>query len=146
MIRTLCCCFLLTLTSSSVLAQQADPRESKLLVLEHLWNEAQVHRDSSALDALVSSRFINTEWDGELTDKQRFLADIKDPLFKPTLAHISDMKMNFFGDTAVITGIYHTQGSYKGKPYDHVGRFTDTWVFDLGKWQCVASHTSLLKK
>ena len=146
MIRTLCCCFLLTLTSGSLPAQQADPRESKLLVLERLWNEAQVHRDSSALDALVSSRFINTEWDGELSDKQRFLADIKDPLFKPALAQISDVKMNFFGETAVITGIYHTQGSYKGKPYDHVGRFTDTWVFDLGKWQCVASHTSLLKK
>ena len=54
--------------------------------------------------------------------------------------------MNFFGDTAVITGIYHTAGTYQGKPYDHVGRFTDTWVLDLGKWQCVASHTSLLKK
>ena len=146
MIRTLCCCFLLTLTSGSLAAQQADPRESKLLVLERLWNEAQVHRDSSALDALVSSRFINTEWDGELSDKQRFLADIKDPLFKPALAQISDVKMNFFGETAVITGIYHTPGSYTGKPYDHVGRFTDTWVFDLGKWQCVASHTSLLKK
>jgi hypothetical protein len=144
--RTICCWFLIALASTAVMAQQADPRESKLLVLEHLWNEAQVHRDSSALDQLVSSRFINTEWDGELTDKQRFLADIKDPLFKPTLANISDVKMNFFGDTAVITGIYHTQGTYKGKSYDHIGRFTDTWVFDMGKWQCVASHTSLLKK
>ena len=146
MTRVFWCCFLLALTSSVSAAQQADARESKLLVLEHLWNEAQVHRDSSALDALVSSRFINTEWDGELSDKQRFLADVKDPLFKPTLANISDVKMNFFGDTAVITGIYHTQGTYKGKSYDHVGRFTDTWVFDMGKWQCVASHTSLLKK
>lgn len=146
MIRVFWCCFLLALMSSFSAAQQADARESKLLVLEHLWNEAQVHRDSSALDALVSSRFVNTEWDGELSDKQRFLADIKDPLFKPTLANISEVKMNFFGETAVITGIYHTQGTYKGKPYDHVGRFTDTWVSDLGKWQCVASHTSLLKK
>ena len=146
MIRTLCCCLLLVLGAGSLAAQQADPRESKLLVLEHLWNEAQVNRDSSALDALVSSRFVNTEWDGEISDKQRFLADIKDPLFKPTLANISDLKMNFFGDTAVITGVYHTQGTYKGKPYDHVGRFTDTWVLDLSKWQCVASHTSLLKK
>jgi hypothetical protein len=146
MIRTFCCCLLLALTSGSLGAQQADARESKLLVLEHLWNEAQVHRDSAALDALVSSRFVNTEWDGDLSDKQRFLADIKDPLFKPTLANISDVKMNFFADTAVITGIYHTQGTYKGKAYDHVGRFTDTWVFDVGKWQCVASHTSLLKK
>lgn len=145
MIRTICC-FLILASVQMATAQHADPRESKLVVLERLWNEAQVNRDSSALDALVSSRFVNTEWDGELSDKQRFLADIKDPLFKPTLANIQDLKMNFFGDTAVITGVYHTAGTYRGKPYDHVGRFTDTWVFDLGKWQCVASHTSLLKK
>jgi ketosteroid isomerase-like protein len=145
-IATIGCFLLLILSSIGLAAQQADPRESKLLALERLWNEAQVHRDSSALDALVSSRFINTEYDGELSDKQKFLADIKDPHFKPTLANIQDVKMNFFGDTAVITGIYHTQGTYQSKPYDHVGRFTDTWVLDLGKWQCVASHTSLLKK
>ena len=146
MIRSICCCLLLALGSVALAAQQADPRQGKLLVLEHMWNEAQVHRDSSALDALVSSRFMNTEYDGEVSDKQKFLADIKDPLFKPTAANIQDVKMNFFGDTAVITGIYHTQGTYQGKPYNHIGRFTDTWVLDTGKWQCVASHTSLLKK
>lgn len=146
MIRNLCCCFLLILGAIGMAAQQADPRESKLLALERLWNEAQVNRDSAALEALVSSWFVNTEWDGELSDKKRFLADIKDPRFKPTAANIHDVKMNFFGDTAVVTGIYHTQGTYQSKPYDHVGRFTDTWVLEIGKWQCVASHTSLVKK
>lgn len=144
--RNLCCCVLLAMSAIGLAAQQADPRESKLLVLERLWNEAQVNRDSSALEALVSSRFVNTEWDGELSYKQKFLADIKDPRFKPAALNIQDVKMNFFGDTAVVTGVYHTQGSFQGKPYDHVGRFTDTWVLELGKWQCVASHTSLLKK
>ena len=140
---TVCCLFLLFGSMAS--AQQADPRESKIMVLERLWNEAQVNRDSAALDALVSSRFVNTEWDGEISDKQKFLADIRDPRFKPSQANIQDLKLNFFGDTAVVTGIYHTAGTYQGKPYDHVGRFTDTWVLDQGKWQCVASHTSLLK-
>jgi hypothetical protein len=42
--------------------------------------------------------------------------------------------------------VVDTQGSYNGKPYDHVGRFTDTWILQDGTWQCVASHTSLLKK
>jgi ketosteroid isomerase-like protein len=151
MIRIFGCRFLLTLTlvtlgASALAAQQADPREGKLLVLERMWNEAQVNRDSAALNALVGSRFVNTEWDGEVSDKQKFLADIKDPHFKPTLANIQEVKMNFFGDTAVITGTYHTAGTYQGKPYDHVGRFTDTWIFDSGQWQCVASHTSLIKK
>jgi len=146
MIRNIWFGVLLALTPLGLVAQQADPREGKLMVLERLWNEAQVNRDSAALDQLVSSRFVNTEYDGEVSDKQHFLADIKDPLFKPTLANIQDVKMNFFGDTAVITGTYHTAGTFQGKPYDHVGRFTDTWVLDMGKWQCVASHTSLLKK
>lgn len=146
MIRTICCCLLFALSSTVLSAQQADPRESKLLVLERMWNEAQVNRDSSALDALVSSRFVNTEWDGEVSSKQKFLADIKDPLFKPTALTIQDVKMNFFGDAAVVTGTYHAQGSYQGKSYDHIGRFTDTWIHEDGKWECVASHTSLLKK
>jgi ketosteroid isomerase-like protein len=145
MIGTIFCCFILAV-STSLAAQQADPRETKLLVLERMWNEAQVNRDAAALEALVSSRFINTEWDGEVSTKQKFLADIKDPLFKPTGLTIQDVKMNFFGDAAIVTGTYHAQGAYQGKSYDHIGRFTDTWIQEDGKWECVASHTSLLKK
>jgi ketosteroid isomerase-like protein len=139
-------CFLFVLAMLGHASAQSDARESTLIVLEHLWNEAQVNRDASALNALVAERFINTEWDGELSDKVKFLADIKDPQFKPTSVNIQDLKVNLFGETAVVAGIYRTKGTYQNKPYDHVGRFTDTWVLDNGKWQCVASHTSLIKK
>lgn len=146
MIRIAGCFLLIIGMVGQVAAQQADPREAKLIVLERLWNEAQVNRDAPSLNALVSERFINTEWDGSLSDKSKFLADIKDPQFKPSSVTIQDVKVNLFGDTAVVAGIYHTKGTYQGKAYEHLGRFTDTWVLDEGKWQCVASHTSLLKK
>lgn len=144
MLRATFCFALLAIGSIGMSAQQADPREGKLLVLERLWNEAQVNHDSAALDALVAERFVNTEYDGEVSDKTKFLADIKDPLFKPTSVSIQDLKVSLYGDTAVIIGNYHTKGTYQGRPYDHFGRFTDTWVLDGGKWQCVASHTSLI--
>ena len=48
MIRTICCTLLLSLAPLSLFAQQSDPREGKLLVLEHLWNEAQVNRDAAS--------------------------------------------------------------------------------------------------
>jgi ketosteroid isomerase-like protein len=148
MIRTAYCLLFIFVFGvlGQVAAQQSDPREAQLVVLERLWNEAQVNRDSSALNALVSERFINTEWDGSLSDKPKFLADIKDPQFKPSSVTIQDVKVNLFGSTAVVAGIYHTKGIYQSKSYEHLGRFTDTWVLDGGKWQCVASHTSLLKK
>lgn len=121
-------------------------QENKLVVLERLWNDAQVHRDSRALEALIADRFINTEYDGEVSDREKFLADIKDPEFKPSNLNIHDVKVNLYRDTAVVTGIYQTKGTYSGKPYEHTGRFTDTWIFENGRWLCVASHTSLLKK
>lgn len=126
--------------------QDLSAQESKLLVLEHLWNEAQVSRDSSALQGMIADRFTNTEWDGEVSDHDKFLADIRDPRFKPLALTIQDVKVASYRDTAIITGVYHAKGTYQSKPYDHVGRFTDTWIYESGKWQCVASHTSLLKK
>lgn len=121
-------------------------QETKLIVLERLWNDAQVHRDSHAIEALIADRFINTEYDGEVSEREKFLSDIKDPEFKPSALNIRDVKVNLFRDTAIVTGIYHTKGTYSGKSYEHTGRFTDTWIFESGRWLCVASHTSLLKK
>ena len=114
--------------------------------MEHLWNEAQVNRDARALDAMLGGEFVNTEYDGEVSDKAKFLADIKDPQFKPSTLTIQDLKVSMYADSAVVVGVYHTKGLYQGKPYEHFGRFTDTWVYTEGRWQCVASHTSLLKK
>jgi ketosteroid isomerase-like protein len=146
MLRTTCCVLLLITFLGQAVAQQPDARETRILVLERLWNEAQVNRDSAALDALVADTFVNTEWDGNSSDKTKFLSDIRDPQFKPASLSIQDVKVSFYGDTAVVTGTYHTKGNYQGKPYEHLGRFTDTWISQGGKWQCVASHTSLIKK
>ena len=123
-----------------------DSPEGKLLALEKMWNQAQLLRDADALQVLVAGRFVNTEWDGEVSNRQKFLADISDPKFKPSIMSIQDVQVILYGETAVVTGTYHTKGSYQGKPYDHVGRFTDTWIFENHKWQCVASHTSLIGK
>jgi ketosteroid isomerase-like protein len=123
-----------------------DSQETKLVVMEHLWNEAQVNRDARALDGMIGANFINTEYDGEVSDKAKFLADIKDPHFNLTTLTIQDLKVSMYADSAVVAGTYRTKGTYEGKPYEHIGRFTDTWVYTEGRWQCVASHTSLLKR
>ena len=147
MIRSVLCLLLLGV---SALAQSGNTeiaaQEGKLVVLEHLWNDAQVHRDSHALEALIGDHFINTEYDGETSERDKFLADIKNPDFKPNAMNIRDVKVSVYRDTAVVTGVYHTKGTFSGKAYEHTGRFTDTWIFEDGKWLCVASHSSLLKK
>jgi ketosteroid isomerase-like protein len=147
MLRATCCLLLLASLGQAVAQNPKDnSQQTKLLVMEHLWNEAQVNRDARALDSMIGAAFVNTEYDGEVSDKAKFLADIKDPHFNLTNLTIQDLKVSMYADSAVVVGTYKTKGSYQGKPYEHVGRFTDTWVFTEGRWQCVASHTSLLKK
>lgn len=134
--------------SSMVFAQSEDARShtSMLIALENAWNQAQLHHDSKALDLLVADNFISTDNDGALLTKAQFLADNRNADYEPTLMANSDVKVFVYKDAAVVAGIYHAKGTDKGKPFDHYGRFTDTWVLHNGKWQCVASHTSNLKK
>ncbi|HVO62022.1 MAG TPA: nuclear transport factor 2 family protein [Terriglobales bacterium] len=139
-------CSMLLAAAAWAQSTPADAREAKLVALERMWNEAQVTGDSSALAAMVADPFTNTEYDGQVSDRQKFLAGIRDPQFKASFMNIQDVKVSFFQNTAIVTGIYHTKGQYSGKPYEHFGRFTDTWINQSGTWMCVASHSSLIKK
>jgi ketosteroid isomerase-like protein len=142
----LCCLVLQACAFAQAAGDDARLREQQLISLERLWNEAQVNRDSSALAGMIGDKFVNTEWDGEVSERGKFLADIADPRFKVNVLNIQDVKVVLYKDTAIVAGIYHTKGTFQGKPYEHVGRFTDTWVLQDARWQCVASHTSLVQK
>ncbi len=130
-------------TSKTVPSSSEVPR---LVALERMWNEAQVNRDSAAIASLIGDRFLNTEYDGEVSNRGKFLKDFADPEFKPSLMNIQNVQVEIYASTAIVTGDYHTKGTYAGKPYEHFGRFTDTWVYQDGKWLCVASHSSLKNK
>jgi Domain of unknown function (DUF4440) len=129
---------------SGFAASPAD--ESKILALENAWNQAQLHHDAAALDQLLPATFVNTDYDGTVMNKVQFLADLKDPAYQASLVVNQDVKIHSYRNAAVVTGTYHTKGKYKGRPFEHWGRFTDTWIFQDGIWQCVASHSSLIKK
>ena len=135
--------FFLSIRSSPV-NPSAD--ESRLLALENAWNQAQLRHDSKALDSLVSDTFVYTDYDGTVMNKAQFLADLRDPTYNATLSTNDGMKVFSYRDMAIVIGRYHTKGIYKHRPFEHYGRFTDTWVYQDAKWQCVASHTSLVEK
>ena len=141
------CCLALQLGAvAQTASSSAGFQESQLVSLERLWSEALVHRDSQALASMIADKFVNTEWNGDVSDRGKFLANIAEPKFDATSLTIQDVRVNLLSNVAVVIGTYHAKGSYQGKSYDHVGRFTDTWVFADARWQCVASHSSLLQK
>ncbi len=107
----LCSSLLFAGAFAQTVRDKDDSQATKLVVLEHLWNEAQVNRDERALEGMIADSFVNTEWDGDLSERGKFLADIKDPKFKPDLVTIQNLKVNLYHNAGVVTGVYHTKGS-----------------------------------
>ena len=120
--------------------------QSLLIALENAWNQAQLHHDSKALDELLADTFISTDNDGTFTTKAQFLADNNDVSYAPTVMTNTYDRVLIYGNAAVVAGSYHAKGFSKGKAFDHHGRFTDTWIYTNGKWMCLATHTSALKR
>jgi hypothetical protein len=139
-------CLLAATAHAQGSAKSSHGSKSLLLALENAWNQAQLHHDSKALDGLVADTFVSTDNDGTFMTKAQFLEDNRDLSYAPSLMANSDEQIFLYDNVAVVAGIYHAKGLNKGRPFDHYGRFTDTWVYLNGKWLCVASHTSPLKK
>ncbi|HEY1399936.1 MAG TPA: hypothetical protein VF953_00020, partial [Terriglobales bacterium] len=47
---------------------------NNLVALERMWNQAQVSRDATAVAGMIGDRFVNTEYDGEVSNRGKFLA------------------------------------------------------------------------
>jgi ketosteroid isomerase-like protein len=130
--------------TQSVSLAQGD--ETKIIALENLWNQMQLNHDADAMGKLLDEDFVLTDYDGAVMSKAQFLDSIRDMSYHLTVEASEDMKLHRHGDTVVITGATHEKGTYKGKPYQHQGRFTDTWMKKKGQWLCIASQLSLVSK
>ncbi len=118
----------------------------RIIGLENIWNQAQMSHDASAMGSMLHPDFVFTDYDGTVMSKPEFLASIRDSSVTLSLEVSDDMKLHRFGDTVVVTGATHEKGKQKGKPFEHYGRFTDTWMRHNGEWICIASQLGLLQK
>lgn len=140
--------FLIVSFSCLLFAQQPSRGgdETRIIGLENIWNQAQLHHDANAMAGMLHPDFVFTDYDGTVMTKSEFLASIRDPSNTLSLEVSDDMKLHRFGDTVVVTGATHEKGRQKGKNYEHYGRFTDTWVRHNTEWLCIASQLGLLQR
>jgi ketosteroid isomerase-like protein len=134
---------LVVMVASWALTQEKGD-ETKVIAFENLWNQIQINHDADAMEKMLDSDFVLTDYDGTVMSKAQFLASIRDKSNQLTLEVSEDMKLHHHGNTVVVTGATHEKGILKGKPYQHRGRFTDTWIKLDGHWICVASQLALL--
>jgi ketosteroid isomerase-like protein len=127
-------------------AGQSADEKSKIIALENSWNLAEQHKDVKALAELVASNLVYIDYDGTIQNKEQFLASVERPSLHPEQIVNESTTVYVYGPAAVVTGVYREKGIDKGRPYLRRGRFTDTWVYANGLWQCVASQSTLMSR
>jgi len=125
------------------LSAQTNSEQAEIRAVEDAWNKAELNHDAAALNRLMSDDLVLTETDGSVINKQEEVAFTADPTSHFEVLESHDLKIQVHGDAAVVSGAYHEKGSYQGKPFEHRGRYTDTWIRHNGTWQCVAGHFSI---
>jgi len=145
--RIVCLLCLFSIVSAARLqAQTSSGTEKAVAALEEQWLQSQKTNNPDLLAPLLADKFVDTGSDGKVMNKAEALASAK--ATKYASAEYEDVKVTVFGDTAIATGGFKAKGTdASGKPMDEHERWTDTWIkMPNGKWQCVASHGSEIKR
>ena len=139
-------CLLCIVSVARSQAQTSGGTEKAVAALEDQWLQSQKTNNPDLVAPLLADKFVDTGSDGKVMNKTEALATAK--ATKYASAEYEDVKVTVFGDTAIATGGFKAKGTdASGKAIDIHERWTDTWIkMPSGKWQCVATHGSEIKR
>jgi hypothetical protein len=116
-----------------------------LTALENKWVDALQKADTTTLDSILADTYVDTDEQGQRSDKQGVLSVLKSGDLKFESVNASDMQVRAYGNAAVVTGIGVQRGKFKGQPLTPKIAFTDTFILQDGYWRAVASHRSTVQ-
>jgi ketosteroid isomerase-like protein len=120
--------------------RQRGNAEQALIQIEREWSEAVVKHDVAFFERLYADEYAYTDSFGRVLNRTQDIAEIKsgDVQFESVIP--DEMTAHVYGDAAVVTGRSTIKGQLKGKDISGQIRWTDTFVWRNGRWQCVATQ------
>jgi len=140
-----CGWFLLAVLSAGAQSAEMQAAEqTRIRALENAWSQAVRGKDVKGIALLLGEDLVYVDYDGTMMNKAGYLASVGSPEVHFEHVVSDSMQVQFFGQSAVVVGVYTERGSKKGKPYVHRERYIDTWVRRNGLWVCAASQSTLI--
>jgi hypothetical protein len=134
--------------SSYANVKSASDDEKALIQLESRIADATLRRDIKFLDGVYANGLVRTASHLGEMNKEESLMRVKSNTDKIESITVSGMVVRVFGETAIVTGRTTVRGRNPdndvNQHYQHLDRFTDTFVKRQGSWQLVAAHASII--
>lgn len=129
--------FVVPFQTPRMFAEEGKANKQTFLTLQQQWAEARKAADLQFLERFYVTDFTVGLMDGGESSRAQDLAMFSSGDLKPTVIDDSEMHGSIYGETAVVTGLEHLEGSYKGHPGKFDLRFTNVLVHRDGRWQIV---------
>ncbi len=127
--------------SGMLWAQSEEQKKAEAYIIEseRQWADSVATGKTDDVARILAEDFIGVDPEGKQYDKKTMVDGTKDAPKEYVSNRLNDVKVRFYGDTAVAQGSESWERRTGTPKY---GRFvwTDTWVKRNGKWQIVAAE------
>ncbi len=114
--------------------------------MEETWRNAALHHDAVAMGALLSEDYIGISASGSLQSKDETLAGLRAGTLQFSQLELSDRKVRFYGQTALVTSRAEVTGAGSNGTPTGSFRYTRVYVRDSqGKWKIVSFEASPIR-
>ena len=120
--------------------------EQNLMKMEKEMTDALVKGDISVWEKYAADNAVFTDPGGMVMTKAQSAAMFKSGDLKIESSKISDMKVQMFGNTAIVTYRTTDKGMYKGKDISGEYSWTDVFVKMAGTWKLIGGQGTPVAK
>jgi uncharacterized protein (TIGR02246 family) len=127
-------------TTASTANRASDEQEVRRLNLEY--DNAILKQDAAVFERLFADDFVVIKIGGKLSAKAQEIAEARSGETKFEVGRSEDVKVRFYGDTAIVNGRWVEKSVTKGKPFEGSHLYTTVYVKQGGKWQIVSDQVT----
>ncbi len=118
--------------------------ESELRAAAAAWDRAMVTNDADAIGAFMAEEWIIIGSDGRRTDRDGFLAQVREGRLTHDVMTSEDVEVRLYDDVGVLVARGISAGRFDGHAFREEERQSNVFVRRSGRWRCVLTHLSRL--
>ena len=108
------------------------------------WADARVKGDAAFLERFYAAELRIGQMNGGIVDRKDDIALFAARRIKPEYIRDTDVSVNVYAETAVVSCIESLKGTYNGQAGEMALRMLNVLVRRDGRWQLVASQSALI--
>ena len=121
-----------------------DGLNTELRTMVAAWDQAMIQNDADTIGKFMHDDWVIIGSDGAVSDKQSFLAQIRQGRLSHDTMTSEDLLIRVYGEVALLIATGVSGGRFDGHQFREHERQSSVFVRVRGQWRCVITHLSRL--